>query len=44
MAQPAFSMTEPMRAEGDGLFPVEVPRARSRPSGTHGRPPGAHRR
>ncbi len=37
MAQPAFSMTEPMRTEGDGLFPVEVPLARSRPSGAQGR-------
>ena len=31
MAQPAFSMTEPVRTEGDGLFPVEVPLARCRP-------------
>ncbi|MGH8987691.1 MAG: phytanoyl-CoA dioxygenase family protein [Acidimicrobiales bacterium] len=31
MAQPPFSMTEPMRSEGDGLFPVEVPLARARP-------------
>jgi len=25
MAQPAVSMTEPLRTEGDDLFPVEVP-------------------
>ncbi|MFF4490374.1 phytanoyl-CoA dioxygenase family protein [Streptomyces sp. NPDC001544] len=31
MAQPAFSMTEPRRTEGDGLFPVEIPPARARP-------------
>lgn len=31
MAQPAFSMTEPQRAEGDDLCPVEVPLARARP-------------
>lgn len=37
MAQPAFSMTEPIRTEGDGLFPVEMPLARCRPSGTQGR-------
>jgi hypothetical protein len=30
MAQPAFSMTEPKRAEGDDLYPVEVPLARAR--------------
>lgn len=37
MTQPAFSMTEPMRTEGDGLFPVEVPLVRSRPSPAEGR-------
>jgi ectoine hydroxylase-related dioxygenase (phytanoyl-CoA dioxygenase family) len=31
MAQPAFTMTEPKRTEGDGLYPVEVPLARARP-------------
>lgn len=31
MAQPAFSMTQPMRTEGDGLYPVEIPLARARP-------------
>lgn len=31
MAQPAFSMIEPMRPQGDDLFPVEVPLARARP-------------
>lgn len=31
MAQPAFSMTEPMRTDGQQPFPVEVPLARSRP-------------
>jgi ectoine hydroxylase-related dioxygenase (phytanoyl-CoA dioxygenase family) len=31
MAQPAFSMTEPMRTEGDQLHPVEIPLARARP-------------
>ncbi len=31
MAQPAFSMTEPIRTGGDELFPVEVPLARARP-------------
>jgi hypothetical protein len=31
MAQPAFSMIEPMRTEGDGLFPVEIPLVRARP-------------
>lgn len=31
MAQPAFSMTEPMRTEGKGLFPVEIPLSRARP-------------
>jgi hypothetical protein len=30
MAQPAFSMTEPLRTEGDGLHPVEIPLARAR--------------
>ncbi|MGH9044769.1 MAG: phytanoyl-CoA dioxygenase family protein [Acidimicrobiales bacterium] len=30
MAQPAFSMTEPMRTEGEHLFPVEIPIARAR--------------
>lgn len=30
MAQPAFSMTEPMRTEGNGLFPVEIPLSRAR--------------
>lgn len=33
MAQPAFSMTEPRRVEGDGLSPVEIPLARARPAG-----------
>lgn len=37
MAQPAFSMTEPMRTEGGGLFPVEISLAHSRPSETEGR-------
>lgn len=32
MAQPAFSMTEPMRTEGSDLHPVEVPLTRARPS------------
>jgi ectoine hydroxylase-related dioxygenase (phytanoyl-CoA dioxygenase family) len=31
MAQPAFSMTEPKRTEGSGLFPIEVPLARTSP-------------
>jgi hypothetical protein len=31
MAQPAFSMTEPVRTPGAGLFPVELPVARGRP-------------
>ncbi len=31
MAQPAFSMVEPMRVEGDDLYPVEIPVARARP-------------
>ncbi|MCQ9134678.1 phytanoyl-CoA dioxygenase family protein [Streptomyces hilarionis] len=31
MAQPAFSMTEPRRTEGYGLYPVEIPLARARP-------------
>jgi ectoine hydroxylase-related dioxygenase (phytanoyl-CoA dioxygenase family) len=31
MAQPAFSMTEPRRTEGDDLSPVEIPLARARP-------------
>lgn len=31
MAQPAFSMIEPMRTGGDGLCPVEIPLARARP-------------
>lgn len=31
MAQPAFSMTEPKRTEGEGLYPVEVPLARVKP-------------
>ena len=31
MAQPAFSMTEPVRTVGTGLFPVEAPIARARP-------------
>ena len=31
MAQPAFSMTEPKRTEGDQLYPVEIPLARARP-------------
>lgn len=30
MAQPAFAMTEPRRAEGDDLCPVEIPLARAR--------------
>jgi hypothetical protein len=30
MAQPAFSMTVPMRSEGDDLYPVEIPLARAR--------------
>jgi ectoine hydroxylase-related dioxygenase (phytanoyl-CoA dioxygenase family) len=30
MAQPAFSMTEPKRTEGERLFPVEIPIARAR--------------
>lgn len=30
MAQPAFSMTVPMRTEGEHLFPVEAPIARAR--------------
>jgi ectoine hydroxylase-related dioxygenase (phytanoyl-CoA dioxygenase family) len=29
MAQPAFSMTEPKRTEGDDLYPVEIPLARA---------------
>jgi hypothetical protein len=32
MAQPAFSMTESKRIEGDDLFPVEIPLARARAS------------
>lgn len=28
MAQPAFSMTEPMRTKSDNLYPVEIPLAR----------------
>jgi ectoine hydroxylase-related dioxygenase (phytanoyl-CoA dioxygenase family) len=31
MAQPAFSMTQPKRTEGDDLYPVEIPLARARP-------------
>lgn len=31
MAQPAFSMTQPRRVEGDALSPVEIPLARARP-------------
>ena len=31
MAQPAFSMTEPMRTVGDDLCPVEIPLALARP-------------
>lgn len=31
MAQAAFSMTAPVRTQGAGLFPVEVPVARARP-------------
>ena len=31
MAQPAFSMTEPKRTEGTGLYPVELPLAQARP-------------
>ena len=31
MAQPAFSMTEPRRFQGEHLFPVEIPLARARP-------------
>ena len=31
MAQPAFSMTEPKRSQGDHLFPIEIPLARARP-------------
>ncbi len=31
MAQPAFSMSQPRRTEGDGLYPVEIPLARARP-------------
>jgi ectoine hydroxylase-related dioxygenase (phytanoyl-CoA dioxygenase family) len=31
MAQPAFGLTEPVRTQGEGLFPVEVPVARARP-------------
>ena len=31
MAQPAFSMTEPKRTEGDDLSAVEIPLARARP-------------
>jgi hypothetical protein len=31
MAQPAFSMTEPKRTEGDGLYPVEIALARAQP-------------
>ncbi|MGH8981016.1 MAG: phytanoyl-CoA dioxygenase family protein [Acidimicrobiales bacterium] len=31
MAQPAFAMTEPMRSEGDRLWPVEIPLVASRP-------------
>jgi len=31
MSQPAFSMTEPRRTKGDGLYPVEIPLARARP-------------
>lgn len=38
MAQPAFSMTEPMRCEGTGLFPVEIPLVRARPVGGTPRP------
>jgi Phytanoyl-CoA dioxygenase (PhyH) len=44
MAQPAFSMTEPKRLEGEDLYPVELPLARARPQPAHkdrprGRPP-----
>lgn len=35
MAQPAFSMIEPKRTEGDGLCPVEIPLARARPGTSH---------
>ena len=31
MAQPAFSMTEPKRTEGDGFYPIEIALARARP-------------
>lgn len=31
MAQPAFSMTVPMRTQGSGLLPVEIPLSRARP-------------
>jgi ectoine hydroxylase-related dioxygenase (phytanoyl-CoA dioxygenase family) len=30
MAQPAFSMTQPKRTEGDDLYPAEIPLARAR--------------
>jgi hypothetical protein len=48
MAQPAFSMTVPMRTGGDGLAPVEVPLARAKPgarrsAGTSTRPPAPAR-
>jgi hypothetical protein len=33
MAQPAFSMNEPRRVEGNDLCPVEIPLARARPAG-----------
>ena len=29
MAQPAFSMAEPMRTEGHNLYPVEIPLVRA---------------
>jgi hypothetical protein len=31
MAQPAFSMSEPVRTDGEGLFPVELVVANARP-------------
>lgn len=36
MAQPSFSMTEPVRTEGDALFPIEVPLARAQPRASRG--------
>jgi hypothetical protein len=33
MSQPGFSMTEPKRTEGEGIHPVEIPLARTKPPG-----------